>query len=97
MVHDIYKSRLSGPVASSHVKPRIILEIKFLNEYQILTITTRYNLCGILTTSNKHCLIRKDIDEFEIILIKLTATIFAACALNPPIEPAIIDPSKFFD
>jgi hypothetical protein len=29
--------------------------------------------------------------------MKFTATIFAACALNPPIEPAIIDPSKFFD
>jgi hypothetical protein len=30
-------------------------------------------------------------------MIKLTATRFEACALNPPIEPAIIDPSKFFD
>lgn len=58
----MYKSFFSGPVGSSHVKPKTNHTI-YINEllsnhyFKRHTITTRHDLCWILTTGDKECLI----------------------------------------
>ena len=103
IVQAIYRSRFSGPAVSIHVKPKHtpwVIDRCSNSSYEILTITAGDDLSGILTTGDEHGLENHASNRwFEVRegIRSLTATIFAAWALNPPMDPAMIEPRRFLD